>query len=150
MVQHAGDEVGRSAADREPVALDELEHLARVPDVAQIDGCALEYRNEEGAQHADEVTDRGAGELAAAVGRVVLQQLACLETQGLMAVDDALGVARGAGGEGDQRRAGGVGGEGAVQRFGVEQIVVTVQMLLARALVGPTSPTIGMSAQRSG
>ena len=53
-----------------------------------------------------------------------------------MAVDDALGVACGAGGEGDQCRAGGVGGEGAVQRFGVEQVVVTVLMLLARALVG--------------
>ena len=136
MVQQAGDEVGRSAADRKPVALDQLEHHARIPHVAQIDGCALEHRNEEGAQHADEVTDRGAGELAAAVGRVVLQQLAGLEAERLMAVDDALGVAGGAGGEGDQRRAGGVGGEGAVHRFGVEQVVVAVQMLLARALVG--------------
>ena len=140
MVQHAGDEVGRSAADRKPVALDELEHLARVPHIAQIDGCALEYRNEEGAQHADEVTDRGAGELAAAVGRVVLQQLACLETQGLMAVHDALGVACGAGGEGDQRRAGGVGGEGAGQRFGVEQIVVRACSSRERSSVPPDQP----------
>src|SRR6202022_4935057 len=88
---------------------------------------------EEGGQHADEMTDRGGGELPAAVGRVVLQQLACLETQGLMTVHDPFGVACGARGEGDQCRACGVGGKGALQRFGGEQFVVTVLMLLARA-----------------
>ena len=59
MVQHAGDEVGRPAADREAVALDQLEHLARIPDVAQIDRSAFQHRDQEGAEHADEVTDRG-------------------------------------------------------------------------------------------
>ena len=93
MVEQAGDEVRRPAADRQPVALDQLRAPARVPDVDEIDRRALEYRDEERAQHADEVADRGAGELAAAVGRVVLQQLAYLEAERLMAVHDALGVA---------------------------------------------------------
>ena len=110
MVQQAGDEVGRSAADRQSVALDQLEHPARIPDVAQIDRRALQHRDQEGAEHADEVPDRRGGQLPAAVGRVVRQQLAGLEAQRLMAVDDALRVAGRARGERDQRRAGRIGG----------------------------------------
>ena len=35
MVEQAGDEVRRPAADRQPVALDQPQHLARIPDVGK-------------------------------------------------------------------------------------------------------------------
>ena len=117
MVEQAGDEVRRPAADRQAVDSHQLQHLAGVPDVAQIDRCTFEHRDQECAEHADEVPDRGGGELPAAVGRVVRQQLAGLEAERLMTVDDALGIARRARGERDQCRAGRVGGDGARHRL---------------------------------
>ena len=125
-----------------PSLLDELEHLARIPHVAQVDRRTLQHRDQERAEHADEVPDRGGGELAAAVGRVVRQQLAGLEAQRLMAVDDALRVACRARGEGDQRRARRIGGDrarsAARRRAG------------RRRSSCPTRPTMGTSAHRSG
>ena len=87
------------------------------------------------------MSDRRRRQLPAAVGRVVRQQLAGLEAERLMAVDDALRVAGGARGERDQRRARRIGGDGADQRLIGEQVV---------EVRSPTRPTIGTSAQRSG
>ena len=58
MVEQAGDEVRRPAADRQAVALDQLQHLAGVPHVAQVDRCAFEHGDQERAEHPDEVPDR--------------------------------------------------------------------------------------------
>src|SRR5207248_3562313 len=124
MVEHAGDEIRRSAADRKPLALNEVEHLSRIPDIAQVDGRAFQYRNQKRAEHADEVADGGAGELAATVVRIVLQQLARLKTQRLMAVHNAFRVARRTRGERDQRWAGGVGRQRAGMWLRGEQLVV--------------------------
>ena len=77
----------------------------------EIDRRALQNGNQERAEHADEVSDRRGRELPAAVGRVVRQQLAGLEAERLMAVDDALRLARRARGERDQRRARRIGGD---------------------------------------
>ncbi len=123
MVEQAGDEVRRSAADRQAVGLHQRQHLARIPDVGEVDRGALQDGDEEGAEHADEVPDRGGGQLPSAVRRVVGQQLAGLEAQRLMAVDDALGVARGAGRERDQRGIRRVGCDGARHRLIVEEVV---------------------------
>ena len=114
-----------------------LSTLPGIPHVAEIDRRALENGNQERAEHADEVPDRCGRQLPAAVGRVVRQQLAGLEAERLMAVDDALRVARRARGERDQRRARRIGGDGADQRLIGEQVVEAVHMLLARAFVGP-------------
>src|SRR5207237_4511038 len=91
---------------------------------AQVDGCAFQYRNQKRAEHADEVADGGAGELAATVVRIVLQQLARLEAQRLMAVHNAFRVASGARGERDQRWAGGVGRQRDGNWFRGEQLLV--------------------------
>ena len=146
MVEQAGDEVGRPTADRQAVALDQLEHAGRVPDVAQIDRGALEHRDQERAEHADEVPDRGGGELPAAVGRVVREQLAGLEAERLMAVDDALRVAGRARGEGDQRRAGRIG----ARRCRPSARRRADRRRCSRASSRPDQPTIGTSAHRSG
>ncbi len=91
---------------------------------------------EERAEHADEVADGGGGELAPAVGRIVVQQLAGLEAQRLMAVDDTLRVAGGAGGERDQRRA--AGSAATVPAIGSS----ASRSVEGQRTVGPTSPTI--------
>ena len=102
MVEQAGDEVRRRRRRRQAVGLDQRERLPGIPHVAQVDGMTVEHRDEQRAQHADEVSDRRGGELASAVGRV-LPAVGGFRTRALMAVHDALGLAGGAGGEGDQR-----------------------------------------------
>ena len=47
-----------------PSLVDQLQHLAGVPHIAQVDRRALEHRDQEGAQHADEVSDRRGGQLS--------------------------------------------------------------------------------------
>lgn len=67
--------------------------------------------------------DRRGGELTAAIGGVVGEQLACLEAQRLVTVDHALGLAGGARGERDQRRRAGIGGQRAGHRLVGEQVL---------------------------
>jgi hypothetical protein len=126
MVEQAGDEVGRPATDRDAIRLHQGQHRCGVEDVGEVDRRALEHGNEEGAEHPDEVPDRGRGQLTPTVGWVVGQQLTRLEPEGLMTVDDALGVSRRTRREGDQGRPGRIGGDGARHRLRLEQLVETV------------------------
>ena len=126
VVQQAGDEVRRSATDRKTFGLNEFEHVSRVPHITQIDRRALEYRDQERTDHADEVPDWRCGQLASTVGRVILQQLAGLEAECLMAVHDPLGLTGGAGRERDQCRGAGIGVDLACHRLVVEQILEAV------------------------
>ena len=123
MVEQTGDEEGRAAADGQPVPLDEFENPARIPHVAQVDGRTLQDRDQQRTDHADEVPDRRGGQLPAPAGRVVRQELSRFAAQRLVTVDHALGVAGGAGREGDQCRRGGVRRHRAVHRFVGEQVV---------------------------
>src|SRR6516165_11568462 len=123
VVEQARHVVGGAAADAQAVGLHQLEDRRWIPDVGEVDGLAPEHRGEEGAEHAHEVPDRRGREQLTPVGRVPAGQLPDLESQGLVAVDDALRVAGGAGGEGDQRGLCRVSGDDAGHRGGGEEIL---------------------------
>ena len=64
MVEQAREEVRRAAADTPRCSsLHHPQDLARVPHVDEVDGAVTEQRDEERVDHADEVTDRRAGDL---------------------------------------------------------------------------------------
>lgn len=107
-------ELGAHTATRSPLPM---------PNPANAPAALLEDGNQERADHPDEVADGGGGQLSATVRRVVHQQLARLEAEGLVAVDDALRIAGGAGGERDECWSGGIRVEGARQRHVVEKVV---------------------------
>ena len=68
VVEQAGDEVRWPAADRQAVGLHQRQHLSGIPHVGEVDRRTVEHRDEEGTEHADEVTDRGGGQLRARSG----------------------------------------------------------------------------------
>ncbi len=123
VVQQARHVVGGAASDGEAVAGHQLQGEARVPGVREVHRAAVEDGDQEGVDHADEVTDRRGGELVAAVGRVAACQLARLEGQSAVTVHNSLGIAGRSGGEGDQRRSCRVRSDDTGQRFGGEQVV---------------------------
>ena len=62
VVEQAGYEVGRPTTERDAVAFHQVDREAGIPDVAQVDRRPLDDRNQEGAEHSDEVSDRERGE----------------------------------------------------------------------------------------
>ena len=88
-----------------------------------MDRHALEHWTEDAAEHADEVPHRQRHHGARRVVRMVLGELADLESQCLMAVHHTLGVAGGPRRERDQCRTRRVGVGRALHRFVVEQVV---------------------------
>ena len=121
--EQAGDEVRWSAADGQAVTLHQRQHFSRIPDIGHVDRLTVQQRHQQGADHADEMPDRRGGEHLAGVGRVLPHQLMDFVHQAVMAVDDALGRAGGAGGVGDQRGPGRVGRQHTGHRFVGEQLV---------------------------
>ena len=69
VVEHAGHEEGGAATEADVLGLHDAQHLARVPDVEDVDRLVLEQRQQQGVEHADEVADRRAGERWAACPR---------------------------------------------------------------------------------
>ena len=123
VIEQAGDEVGRAAAKGEAVAVHQRQHFGRIPVVDQVYRPAVEDRDQQGGEHSDEVADRRRGQLVVADRPDLAGELTRLADQAAMAVHDALGRAGGAGGERDQRRTRGVGGDRAGHRLVGEQII---------------------------
>ena len=99
VVEQAGEEVGRAAAHAEALVQHQPQDLGRVPHVDQVDRPVAEQRHEERVEHPDEVADRRAGDLRRAARREHVVELAGLEADRAVRVDDALGVAGRARGE---------------------------------------------------
>jgi hypothetical protein len=106
VVEQAGDEVRRSATEREVVAFQQVQHFTWIPAVEQVHRPTVDHRYEQGAKHADEVAYRCGDELVVADRPDMAGQLTRLADQRLVAVDDALRVTGRAGGKGDQGWAG--------------------------------------------
>ncbi|HMD92035.1 MAG TPA: hypothetical protein VKG80_05270 [Trebonia sp.] len=123
VVEQARHVVRRATADAQATGFHQGQHHGRVPDVGQVDRLAPQHRGQQGAEHAHEVADRGGRELLAPVVRVPAGELADLEAERLVAVDDALGVPRGPGRERDQGGLGRVGGDRVAHRAGGEKLV---------------------------
>ena len=123
VIEQAGDEVGRPAAEGQAVAFHQSQYDARVPVVDQVHRPAVEHRDEQSGEHSDEVPDRCRGQLVVADRPDLARELTRLADQAAMAVHDALGRAGGAGGERDQRGTRGVGGDRAGHRFIGEEVV---------------------------
>jgi hypothetical protein len=85
-----GEKVWRSTSGTEILRDHQVEDHARVPHIQKVHGNAADDRYEEGAQHADGMTDRVRDESGPRRGVRGGAQLLDLRTDSLMRVDDAL------------------------------------------------------------
>lgn len=122
MLEQTRHEIRWTAADREAVVLHQRQRPLRIPGVGEVDRLTVQHRDDERADHSDEMTDRCGGQLDAAVTDIALGQLPGLAPERLMTVHHRLGRARGARGEGDQRRRGRIGAQRAGHRLVGEQL----------------------------
>ena len=116
VVEQAGEEERGAAADAEALLEHQAQDLARVPHVDEVHRLVAQQRHEERVEHPDEVADRRAGDRRRAARREHVVELAGLEADRAVRVDDALRVAGGARGEADERRRVGVDGDGRGER----------------------------------
>ena len=122
VIEQAGDVVGGTAADGQIVAEHQRQGLTGIPGVGEIDRSGVHDRDQECVDHADEMPDRGCGELQAAVRRIHRGQLPGFVTERIVTVQNTFGIAGGSGGEGDERDRGGVDLGDAGQRIVVEKV----------------------------
>ena len=104
MIQQAGDEIRRPAAEADSVSRHQVQDQAWIPRVAQMDRHTFEHRAKQPTEHADEMPYRQSRQVSGGMLRMTGVELTDLAAQGLMAVHDALGIAGGSRREGDQRR----------------------------------------------
>ena len=150
VIEQAGDEVGRPAAEGQAVAFHQSQYDARIPVVDKVNRSTVEHRDQQSGKHSDEVADRCRGQLVVADRADLAGELTRLADQAAVTVNDALRRAGGAGGERDQRGTRGIGGDRAGHRFVGEQVVEVAPDHADNLDVGAQIGLIGQPAELLG